>query len=262
MEREYRLDFMLKPSVSNAERQLPLTLLIEQVIELATDHANHLGIGFLSMEGKDIGWVLSRLSVEMKRWPKVGEKYTVKTWVETWNRHFSERCFAVEEPDGKVLGYVRTVWMVIGLTSHKSYGTAEMHLPEDVVGVRECPILRQQRHKHFEPSIVTEYMFKYTDIDFYRHVNTVRYAALMLNQFSLEMFDKHHLYRFEIAFMHEAKFGEKAIINGIKEDVELVPFPSDPSVDSPCPIKTESFTYEMKVNDNPIVRSRLFFIKN
>lgn len=254
MKSEHRLEYLLKPSVSNAQQELPLTLLVEQIIEIATDHANILGIGFLSMEGKDIGWVLSRLSVAMKRWPKVGEKYSITTWIETWNRHFSERCFAVEDSLGNILGYVRTVWMIIDLTTHKSYGTANLEVSPQFVGARICPILRQQRHKHFEPQVVHEYTFKYTDLDFYRHVNTVRYISLLLNQFSLEEFDRNHLYRFEIAFMHEAKYGEKAIINGIEEKISCGE--KDAFI---SPVESLAYTYEMNIDGTPILRSRLFF---
>lgn len=254
MKSEHKIEYLLKPSVSNAEQELPMTLLVEQIIEIATDHANILGIGFLSMEGKDMGWVLSRLSVEMKRWPRVGERYTITTWIETWNRHFSERCFSVEDLDGNVLGYVRTVWMIIDLKSHKSYGTAGLEVAPEYVGNRECPILRQQRHKHFEPQVVHEYTFKYTDLDFYRHVNTVRYISLLLNQFSLEEFDNNHLYRFEIAFMHEAHYGETAHIKGIEESL------SGGDTDAfLSPVTSLSYTYEMNVADTPILRSRLFF---
>lgn len=252
----HSLEFLLKPSVSNAQQELPVTLLVEQVIELATDHANLLGIGFMSMEGKNMGWVLSRLSVEMRRWPKMGEKYKITTWVETWNSHFSERCFSISSSE-EIIGYVRTVWMVIDLDSHKSYGTAGMLLPEECVGVRECPIMRQKRHKQFEPQKSSAYTFQYTDLDFYRHVNTVRYISLLLNQFSLEEFDSNHLYRFEIAFMHEARYGETAIINRIEETIEG----GDPEAFI-SPLVSKGYTYEITVNGTPILRSRLFFTSN
>lgn len=254
MKGENKKEYLLKPSVSNAQQELPLTLLVDQIIEVATDHANILGIGFLSMEGKDMGWVLSRLSVEMKRWPRVGERYGITTWIESYNSHFSERCFSVEDAGGETIGYVRTVWMVIDLTTHKSYGTAGLEVAPEFVGIRRCPILRQQRHKHFEPQVVHEYVFKYTDLDFYRHVNTVRYISLLLNQFSLEEFDANMLYRFEIAFMHEARYGQKAIINGIEEKIEG----GDPDAFM-SPAHSLAYTYEMTADDTPILRSRLFF---
>lgn len=212
--------FMVKPSESNAQQELPLTMLMAQIIELATDHANLLGIGFLNMEPKGLGWVLSRVSIEMNRWPKTGEKYILSTWIESWNSHFSDRCFSIQSENGEMLGYARTVWVIIDLKGHKSVGTAGLQMPAELIDGTPCPIPRMQRHKVFENANVTNYTFKYTDIDFYRHVNTVRYIALLLNLYSLEDFDTSVLSRLDIGFAREAKFGEVAQIRWVEEKTD------------------------------------------
>lgn len=208
---------MVKPSECNAKRELPLTTLVSQLIDLATDHANLLGIGFLFLEPKGLGWVLSRLSVEMREWPKCGDLYIISTWIESYNSHFSERCFSVKDKNGNSLGFARTIWMIIDLSSHKSMGTADTIIPQDMIPTFDCPIPKMARNRSFSPDKITEYIFKYTDLDFYRHVNTVKYISLLLNQFSLEDFDTHVLSRFDIAFFHEAKYGETAIIKSMEE---------------------------------------------
>ena len=212
-------EYMVKPSECNAQQKLPLTLLVAQMIDLATDHANLLGIGFLNMDKRGLGWVLSRISVEMERWPDNGEEYVLSTWIESYNHHFSERCFSVASKSGDILGYGRTVWVIIELGSHKSAGTAGTVMPPELIAALDCPIPKFIRQRPFEPSEVTEYVFKYTDIDFYRHVNTVKYIALLLNQFTLEDFDTHILSRCDIAFARESKYGQTAIIKSIKEEV-------------------------------------------
>lgn len=209
---------MVKPSESDAQQQLPLTMFVSQMIDLATDHANLLGIGFLNLESRGIGWILSRLSVEMSRWPKTGEKYILSTWIESYNAHFSERCFSVEDENGKILGYGRTIWVIIELETHKSVGTAGTVMPEEMIAGLHCPIPKFMRHKTFQPEKEVEYIFKYTDLDFYRHVNTVRYIQILLNQFTLEDFDTHLLSRFDIAFAHESKYGESALIKIADEE--------------------------------------------
>lgn len=213
-------ELVAKPSESNAQQELSLPLLASQIIDIATDHANRLGIGYHNLEPRGLGWVLSRLSVEMARWPKTGEHYILRTWVESWNSHFSERCFSVTAMDGEVLGYARTVWVIIDLESHQSAGTAGLQLPPDMVEGAKCPIPKFPRHRPFEAQREMEYVFKYSDLDFYRHVNTVRYIALLLNQFTLEDFDRNILSRFDIAFAHEAKYGETALIRSIDEEVD------------------------------------------
>ncbi|MCH5217067.1 MAG: acyl-[acyl-carrier-protein] thioesterase [Muribaculaceae bacterium] len=244
-------EYLVKPSESDANRQLPLTMLVAQLIDVATDHANQLGIGFLKLEPLGRGWVLSRLSVEMRRWPLTGEAYVVKTWIESWNAHFSERCFSFTTKSGETLGYARTIWMIIDLTTHQSVGTGGEHVPAELIDGSACPIPGLRRHRPFTPQKVTEYVFKYCDLDFYRHVNTVRYISILLNQFTLADFDTHLLSRFDIAFAHEAKYGETAIIKSIEEEVE-----------TPTLLAAESYrsfrrTFEMSLGSQPILSSAI-----
>ena len=244
---------MLKPSESDAKKQLPLTLLVNQMIDLATDHANLLGIGFLNLESKGLGWVLSRIAVEMSEWPKTGEKYILKTWIESWNRHYSERCFSVVTMDGKTIGLGRTIWVIINLDTHSSVGTAGIELPETKIAGLECPISRIQRHKPYRPELETVYTFKYTDLDFYRHVNTIRYLSLLLNQFSLEEMDANLISRLEVSFQHEAKFGQKAIIKSITEDIETSKALFLMQKDN----TSKRHTFEISVDSNPILSASI-----
>lgn len=243
-----RRKWMVKPSECNANRELPLTMLVAQMIDIATDHANQLGIGFIELSPRNLGWVLSRLSVEMKRWPKNGESYVLSTWIESYNSHFSERCFSIVTSNGETLGYGRTIWMIIDLESHKSVGTAGTVMPPEMVPAFDCPIPRMSRHRSFVPSNISEYTFKYCDLDFYRHVNTVRYVSMLLNQYSPSDFDTHALSRFDIAFMREAKYGETALIKSIEE-----------KVDAPGMVQNsgDSYkrTFEISVGDNTILNA-------
>ena len=241
---------MVKPSDCNANRELPLTMLVAQMIELATDHANLLGIGFLEMEPRGLGWVLSRLSVEMKRWPRNGEKYILSTWIESYNSHFSERCFSIVGEEGDVVGYGRTIWVIIDLKSHKSVGTAGTSMPEEMIPQLNCPIPKMTRHRAFEPTRISEYVFKYTDLDFYRHVNTVKYISLLLNQYSLKDFDSNLLSRFDIAFAHEAKYGETVVIGSMAEEVPTPELLSKP-------LKSFKRSFELKVNQTLILTASI-----
>lgn len=210
--------YSLSPGDCNAQQEMPLSLLISQIIDIATDHANELGIGYKVMDGMSLGWVLGRLTVQMKRYPKVKENYTISTWIEGWNRHFSERNFEIADGEGNVIGYVQTVWFVINTETHENAGTSALTLPQDMISGKGCPIEKQGKYYPFHPQSIKFYRFKYADIDFYRHVNTVRYISLLLNQFTMEDFDLNFVKRLEISFMHEAHYGEDVEIRRAYSD--------------------------------------------
>lgn len=231
-------NFFLSAGDANAEGTLSITSLATHIIEIATQHANLLEIGNPTMQHLNLGWVLSRLTIEMKQYPIVNSNYGLKTWIEDFNRHFSARCFSIVDDNDTILGYARSIWMVMDATNHTNYGLAHLHLnQEDILG-ESAPIKRQEKHIPIMPQgtppspnkkylVATEkpypYRFKYCDLDFYRHVNTVRYIAMLMNQFSLEEHDKYMVERLELSFLHEASYGmETTLLRSDDESSELL----------------------------------------
>lgn len=206
--KEFSRTYFVTPGLCNARRELPVPLLVSNIIEIATEHANRLGIGFRRMTPLGTGWVLSRLSVQMSRYPRFDEHYTLTTWVEDWNRFFSVRDFAVTTPEGETLGYARTVWMVIDLTTHTNAGTTSLDFDKSLISPRPCIIDTFNKKAETTTSETNLYSFRYTDIDFYGHVNTVRYIELLLNQFPLQLYEKAHVRLLEVSFRKEARYGE------------------------------------------------------
>ena len=220
-------EFFLSAGDANAEGRLSLTVLASKIIDIATEHANILGIGNPDMAHLNVGWVLSRLSLEIIVYPQVNSSYVIKTWIEDFNRHFSTRCFSIESPQGEIFGYARSVWLVMDASNHTNFGTSHLKLPEDAILGSGVPISRQQKHIPIVGMDETvpetkkalkadyppyHYTFKYCDLDFYRHVNTIRYIAMLLNQFTLKEHDESVIQRLELSFLHEASYGMKTVL--------------------------------------------------
>lgn len=206
---------------------MSLTLLTSKIIDIATEHANELGIGNPAMADCVCGWVLSRIAVEMDRYPRVNETYTLSTWVESWNRHFSVRNFRVDDAEGNALGHATSVWMVLDTVTRENAGLEHLHLAPELIDGTPSPVGRMARHRPILPCGASdedakgaeratapdaEYTFRYTDLDFYRHVNTVRYVSMVLNQFTLEEMDTTQVRRLELSFMKESRYGEKVVL--------------------------------------------------
>lgn len=255
MQQDFSQRFFLSAGEANAEQEMSLPLLTSKLIDLATLHANSLGVGNPAMASLGAGWVLSRLTVEMERFPHANDSYSISTWVEEWNRHFSRRAFAVAADDGSILGYARSIWMVMGTDSHTNVGLSHLTPPEGMISSRQCPIDRQERHRPVilpgEPDLPgalvatapqASYTFKYCDLDSYRHVNTVRYVRTILNQFSLDDFDATMPHRLELSFMHEARYGMT---------VEIL------RSDSPSNPLLSSFLMRDSISYTPILYARL-----
>lgn len=205
----YSHRYLLTAGESDAEGRMPLTLVVERVIEVASEHANRLGIGYDALLAHGIGWVLSRISVEMSRYPAINKHYTFTTWIESYNRRFSERCFCITADSGEVLGYARTIWVAIDFKTRAAADLSVLGADAFVVADLPCPIERTPRLPALtSDDTCAQYTFGYRDIDFNRHVNTIRYLDLILNHWPLGHYDEYAPARFDILFHQECVYGE------------------------------------------------------
>jgi acyl-ACP thioesterase len=244
MERQlvYTHRFFLTAGECNGQKVLPVTMLAMRAIETATEHANMLGIGWTTLSQYGLGWVLSRLTFEMDRYPAANENYSLTTWIESSGHYLSERCFEVRDAAENIIGYIRSTWAAIDVNNRTAGDLSGLPLQELSVAGRECPIKPQERLRTLEGDIETSsYRFGYCDIDFNRHVNTVRYIELVLNHWPLEWFDTYMIPRFQITFMKETRCGDLATLRVSTVDGL-----------SSC---------EVVVNDTRVATSRVFWRK-
>ena len=201
--------YLLTAGETDAEGRMPLTLVTERIIEVASEHANLMGIGYDALITHNVGWVLSRVSIEMVSYPEINSYYTLTTWIESYNRRFSERNFVMTDSSGRVLGYMRTVWVAMDFVTRTGVDLSAMFDKPFATADLPCPIAKAPRVAPLpEDAAAEQYTFKYRDLDFNRHVNTVRYLDLILNHWSLEHYDVYEPRRFDIMFHHECHYGD------------------------------------------------------
>lgn len=222
-EKIYTHAFRLTAAQCNAQRELAPAMLIQQIIEVATEHADLLGVGFKRLQEDGNLWVLSRIAIDIHRYPRLLERYSLSTWIENYNRHFSERNFELRGEDGEVIGYARTIWVAINMHTRRPADLSGISHIAETVCDHPCPMARQGKIRPQDPpQIVHNYTFMVSDIDFNRHVNSARYVELILNQFDLPTYDDFYLSRFEIEYKHEAHFGDEVEVCSSFQDEALV----------------------------------------
>lgn len=218
MKRTHTHTYHLTAGECDATGHMPITLVAERVIEVATEHANELGIGYTRLKELGIGWVLSRLSIEMYRYPGINDVYSLTTWIETINRKFSERNMTMHDGQGAVIGHMRTVWVAIDFqkrTMADLSSISDVPLP---LGDLPCPIAKHPRLAIPAAGCIEyPYTFRYCDLDFNRHVNTVRYIDLILNRWPLAHYDENMLKRIDVTFSHECYFADTVLVRAEQE---------------------------------------------
>lgn len=209
----------------NAQMELPLSALVQNIIEVATDHANVLGVGYDRLVKDGNAWVLIRLSLEMERMPRVGADYVISTWVEDFNRHFSRRDFeiSVVSADGdEVIGHVVSMWTVINSSTRKAESLDGLGNLDKVKNPHGYVPAKAPRVKprDFMTGEITSYDYRVavSDTDSNRHLTSMRYIQLMVNLWKLGHYDNNLIKRFEIAFNNEARYDDTVTLSRLDLD--------------------------------------------
>ncbi len=181
----------------------------EAILNTAGLDAYGKGFGLDALNADNHSWVLSRMAIELDCRPAQYTDYTIATWINDYGRVLSTRNFTLTDADGHEFGRAVTQWAMIDLKSRTALdlswvGDAHTDALVDAPSPTEKP--RKIRDVH--PTEQMEHRVVYSDIDFNRHVNTMRYIEMMLDMLPMDMLTQEAPVRLDIHFLHECRYGQ------------------------------------------------------
>ena len=202
------VDFTLRASVCS---------IINYILNVAGRDAHNKGFGVEVLQGNSFTWVLSRLALEVKRQPEQYSDIEVDTWVNEFNRLTTTRNFRLHKGE-EVQAECVSQWCAIDLEKRQA---VDLNIFKDIYGralVDEpSPIAAPARLRGITPTATMSRPVVYSDIDFNRHVNTLRYVDLIFDTMPLELIEKNKGLRFDIHFLAEAIYGDTLTVGNVTE---------------------------------------------
>jgi acyl-ACP thioesterase len=202
------VDFTLRASAAS---------IISYMLNVAGTDAHRKGFGVEALQGHSFTWVLSRLAVEISTQPRQYTDIEIDTWVNEFNRLSSTRNFKMRIGDEVIAAGV-SQWCMLNMETRQA---VDMTLLKDVyeraMVAEASPIAAPARLRDVEPQISVSRPVVYSDIDFNRHVNTLRYIDLIFDTLPLELIEKNAGMRLDINFIAEALYGEVLTIGAYSE---------------------------------------------
>lgn len=203
------VDFTLRASVAS---------IINYMLNVAGTDAHNKGFGVDVLQGQSFTWVLSRLAVEVKSQPRQYDDIVVDTWVNEFNRLSSTRNFRVRL-DERTLAEGVSQWCMINMETRQAVDMSTLKDVYERAMVDEpSPIAVPARLRAIEPTTSTSRPVAYSDIDFNRHVNTLRYVDLVFDALPIELIENNNGMRIDLNFIAEARYGETLTIGSTNED--------------------------------------------
>ena len=185
--------------------RLSLISAINYFQESAWRNAEALGLGFKELAAKDRFWVLSRLYVEMYRYPLWGEEIRLETWPKGMESLFALRDFRIKSADGQeLLGAGASAWLIIDGTTHR------LQRVEHVCNDMPCYPQNATDHQLGKIALAsamtsqTRIIAGYTDLDVNAHVNNVSYLNWAINYLPVDS-QSLTIRSAEINFLSEAR---------------------------------------------------------
>ncbi len=179
------------------------------ILNVAGTDAHGKGFGVDALGEANHSWVLSRLAIELDIRPAQYENYTVATWISDYGRVLSTRNFTLTDDAGRQFGRAVSQWAMIDLESRSAVDLSwvgDKHA--GAIVDTPSPTDRPRKIRSVAPTESAAHKVVYSDIDFNRHVNTMRYIEMMLDMLPLDMLTSERPVRMDIHFLKECRFGE------------------------------------------------------
>ncbi len=214
MEKIDEYPFYVEPFHVDLTGRMFMGILGNHLLNAAGRHSQRRGWGIGALNETRHTWVLSRLSIELEQMPRQYEQGTIRTWVESVIKLFTNRNFAILRPDGTPYGYARSTWAMIDMETRQPCNLLTLYdgdILNYVVSDEEnhCPIEGHGRFRFREPQFATTIDTHYSDVDINGHINSIKYIEHILNLFPIQRLRDEGIRRFEIAYKTEALLGDQ-----------------------------------------------------
>lgn len=233
----------IKSSETDFQKRLKLSSFFEVMQDMASNHADHLGLGYYVLAQRDLAWVLSRKKVRIFESPRMGEVVTLKTWPKgIQQKIFFMRDHEMTGEDGRPLAASTSAYVVVNLRTRRIAmpGTLDV-IPPDNGGLSAI----DEALEKIAPVEPLAECFclqaGYSAVDVMGHVNNARYIEWISDCFGMADYEQRRPAWLQINYLNEVVAGETVrllrgqraevpnawYITGIKEENGLKAFEAE-----------------------------------
>lgn len=207
----YQRSFTVAVSDADCKGRLKPSAILQYLQDVATDHAEILGVGFGAMFAKNMIWVQTSVQVEILKYPKIGQQITVSTFPFKPGLVECERDYYVFDAEGNEILRAASFWCVLDSETRKIQRSKSYFNFADEL-YRPDPAFSAPNKKVQLPSemdVVYDSAVRYSQLDRNGHVNNARYGDFALDSFDGACLNQNDIAAFDIVFMHELRLGDR-----------------------------------------------------
>lgn len=178
-------------------------------MDMASEHAGHLGMGMDAMSEKGLIWLVSKTKLIVHRRPTMFSNVTATTWPGGAVKIRSNRYYKMEQ-DGQLIMEAKNEWAIYSPATAKLQRMEEVY-PENLQiwpeTVCDAPFLKlKDDFDDCRPQ--GSYTVLSTDLDTSQHMNNVNYIRLIFGMFSSQQLAEMDIAEVDIAYKNQCYEGE------------------------------------------------------
>jgi len=211
--------YKIEPQYVDFTDRVSVSSICDLVLHAAGADAHRRGFGIDALADNNYGWVLSRMAIEMDYMPVEYSEFTLHTWISDYNRLSSTRNFTLTDSEGREFGRAVSQRCMIDYATRMPVDMntmAKAHEGNMVDAPSPCERPRRIGVITSEP--VVEHKVVYSDIDFNRHMNTMRYIDIIFDALPIEVPEQLNGFRLDMNFVKEARYGDNLVLMAEERD--------------------------------------------
>ena len=217
--RIYRREFKVLSPDSSEDKILKPSHAMQYFQEMSDCHCREVGNGETELRERNMAFISVRTSLTFHRTPRWQEHFLCETWHREMKGTQWVRDCVMKSLDGELLVESTTGWVLMDLTDRKVLrptkveGLTVLTAPELAL-----PSARMGRMRMPEDMpIVGQYVVRYTDIDYFGHLNNCVYADFICDYMITPM-NGREVTKLDINFIDEAHQGDVLELRAAEAD--------------------------------------------
>ncbi|MBQ8655245.1 MAG: hypothetical protein IJ507_09955 [Clostridia bacterium] len=205
----YKEENVIRASECDLNAQWKPSAILETMQEMAGKHGELIGVGRNALMQEGVIWILTRVEVEMDRYPRHREIISTETFPMPNRRWFFPRYFIFRDEQGHEIGRAGTLWALLDLNSRRMArpDTVMRLMPDnsDLTAPMGLPATVAEVSGTLQIGTVSPV---YTDLDMNGHVNNVKYMDWCCNALGVDTMKDKCLRRFALNYDMEVLPGQ------------------------------------------------------
>lgn len=193
---------------TNYRLECKISSIINYFCDIGSKQSEELGVGIEYLTEKRLAYVFYRYDINIKRYPKYGEKIKVRTMAKSFKKFYASRAYEIYDENNEKIVEGEGIFLLINIDKRKA-----VRIPEDQyiaygVDIENCPDIKVTKLEKLTKEMDrNNFKVRYGDIDSNMHVNNVKYVEWAIESLPLDIVSNYELKELSVVFEKECRYG-------------------------------------------------------